>query len=866
MNVRIILPILIISALLILLAGCVTTPSDESPGVTGTGTIIGTIASPCCSLSDEMVTETPCVPSEYWCCYCEAKWFEQDGIEVVLTYGENEVATTTTNADGEYTFTDVPPGSNYVVTAYCPDYKDNRPLVKDVALEVESTFDTKITDLASTSLGLVVDFLVYYTEWGPEDISLDAVIADQPTYPNFSKFRTLIYEVRRVLENCELNLLTDDDVQYATCRAAEEISGLDIGCGAGFTETGGGDTYYKLNLLSDPIGGAATLEGAGTYLAGTTHAVSTTPNPCYKFINWTGDAGEVDTTSFSVTMSSNMTLTAHFKCPVVSPDLVIDITGPIAGDVIDSSKGRSDSDLSICSGDCARINSVTVNSECQDAFPKVFTPPYNPKVLDFDFDKDNISFSYSNGDGEVCYIGTGNLPYLATIVVTYTDPCGYKVATGTVTVEFKDCSCVAPTADAGSDQSEEVCPGKKASIDFVGNGTGTGISYAWDFDVSDGITEDSTEQNPENVAFGVGTYTVTLTVTGDCGSDTDEMIVTITESAVVTADAGSDQSEEVCPGKKASIDFVGNGTGTGISYSWDFDNGGTTEDSTDQDPQNVDFGEGTYTVTLTVTGDCGRDTDEMIVTITESPLPTADAGPDQCIQLGCESEVLVSFVGSGSSGECLVYDWNFDDGTTHGTGETPSHTYPAGTYNVSLTITDSCNRSDTDSMVLTIHGPCGNLPDKLTISYSSMTVSDYYLKVKFSDGSGDIQSDTLYYGWCAHSGLNGIPRPLDEMFAYCTLELDTYWNKINWIVNNRSTYTKMEVQNAIWHYIHGMSVSGDAQTLVGAADLHSDFCPGIGDKYIVLLTHDEIDTYGIYKCDHYQNILIEVIRINHCPE
>jgi len=233
LSTKIILPIILISALLILLAGCFGVPTDESPGYTP-GTISGIIASPCCSTSVEPVDETSGSP-EYWCYYCQETWDLQDGIEVVLTYGEDEVATTTTNSKGEYTFTDVSPGKNYVITAYCPDYDDNRPLVKDVALEVASTFDTKTTDLVSTSLGLVVDFLVLYTEWGPEDISLDEVLADRPGFPNFPKFKALVYEVRRVVENCELNLLTDDDVQDALCLAAEEISGLDIGCAPGFT-------------------------------------------------------------------------------------------------------------------------------------------------------------------------------------------------------------------------------------------------------------------------------------------------------------------------------------------------------------------------------------------------------------------------------------------------------------------------------------------------------------------------------------------------------------------------------------------------------------------------------------------------------
>ena len=136
LSTKIILPIILISALSILLVGCsgVTTPSDESPGFTP-GTISGIIASPCCSLSTDPANGEATSP-EYWCYLCQNNWNLQDGIEVVLTYGEDEIATTTTNEFGEYTFTDVDPGKNYVVTAYCPDFTDNRPLVKDVALEL----------------------------------------------------------------------------------------------------------------------------------------------------------------------------------------------------------------------------------------------------------------------------------------------------------------------------------------------------------------------------------------------------------------------------------------------------------------------------------------------------------------------------------------------------------------------------------------------------------------------------------------------------------------------------------------------------------------------------------------------------------
>ncbi len=53
--------------------------------------------------------------------------------------------------------------------------------------------------------------------------------------------------------------------------------------------------------------------------------------------------------------------------------------------------------------------------------------------------------------------------------------------------------------------------------------------------------------------------------------------------------------------------------------------------------------------------------------------------------------LLVSFNGSASTAPAGVasYDWDFGDGSAHGSGVTAQHTYPAGTWTASLTITDS---------------------------------------------------------------------------------------------------------------------------------------------------------------------------------
>jgi len=72
----------------------------------------------------------------------------------------------------------------------------------------------------------------------------------------------------------------------------------------------------------------------------------------------------------------------------------------------------------------------------------------------------------------------------------------------------------------------------------------------------------------------------------------------------------------------------------------------------------------------------------------------------------------VSFDGSGSSdpdGTIVAYDWDFGDGNT-GAGVKPSHRYvAAGTYTVSLTVTDNDGASDTATSTATID-PVANEP------------------------------------------------------------------------------------------------------------------------------------------------------------
>ncbi|UCG70112.1 MAG: right-handed parallel beta-helix repeat-containing protein [Thermoplasmata archaeon] len=82
--------------------------------------------------------------------------------------------------------------------------------------------------------------------------------------------------------------------------------------------------------------------------------------------------------------------------------------------------------------------------------------------------------------------------------------------------------------------------------------------------------------------------------------------------------------------------------------------------------------------------------------------PVAEAGPDQVVYEGH----IVQFDGSGSNdpdGTIVTYDWDFGDGSPHGSGVNPTHTYNStGNYTVTLTVVDNQNSSDTDSCLITV--------------------------------------------------------------------------------------------------------------------------------------------------------------------
>jgi len=545
LSTKIILPIILISALLILLNGCWGVPPDESPGYTpGTGTITGIIAAPCCQTSDEPVSGNSGSP-EYWCYYCEKDWHLQGDIEVILTSGQVEIATTTTDKDGKYTFTDVPPDKNYVITAYCPGKEI--PLVKDVVPELAKggSFNAGITDLVSTSLGLVVDYVVYFAAWDPEDISLDKVIAAKPDFPGFPKFRKLIREVRRVLESCE-DVNTDVDVLEALCLAAEEISKSDMGCAPGYApepepevETTGGTptpgpgptpTTYTLTMAVSPIEGGTTSPAVGPHpgnTAGTSVPITATAIGDYEFVNWTGGVVNPNSASTTVTMDANKTVTAHFF-----------VEGEPVTFTIIASAGDN--------GSISPSGSVVVNQGAGQSF--TMNPTMGYHVADVLVDAVSV--------GAVASYNFTNVQTNHTISVTFAQ------TTFTIIASAGDNGSISPLGDVtvnyGDDQSFTIEPIANYHI------AGVLVDGSPVVAVSPYTFSNVTADHTIVVTFATDTYTITATA-GANG--------TINPSGVVEVNHGDDQSFTMTPYPEYRVaDVLVDGNSVGAVDIYDFAN------------------------------------------------------------------------------------------------------------------------------------------------------------------------------------------------------------------------------------------------------------------------------------------------------
>ncbi|MET0838371.1 MAG: PKD domain-containing protein, partial [Marmoricola sp.] len=122
--------------------------------------------------------------------------------------------------------------------------------------------------------------------------------------------------------------------------------------------------------------------------------------------------------------------------------------------------------------------------------------------------------------------------------------------------------------------------------------------------------------------------------------------------------------------------------------------------------------------------------------------PVANATMVGCTDLTCSFDGAMS---TDPEGSALTYDWDWGDGTAHGTTATPSHAFSSGgNKTVTLTVSDPQGATGVDTVTATPTNPPVNTAPTARITNAGCTGLSCSV-----DGStsSDPDSDTLTYDW-----------------------------------------------------------------------------------------------------------------------
>jgi len=271
------------------------------------------------------------------------------------------------------------------------------------------------------------------------------------------------------------------------------------------------------------------------------------------------------------------------------------------------------------------------------------------------------------------------------------------VATTSITFS-KSIFPIPPTAIFTYDTSGDCRP---VIAQFDDQSEGDPTSWEWDFD-NDG-TADSTLQSPPPYTFTqVGEYYPRLTVENDNGDDTMVATIPITVGDVPAPDFEADAIdpfEEACAGDPVQFNDLSENYPT--AWEWDFNyTGGTPDiDSTEENPITSYALEGTYTVSLLSSNDCGI---PDLPTIKSEYLTVIDTGPTAAFDapsIVCVGDP-VSFTNNSTGDPTLAWEWVFGDALGTSTEEIPEYTYWwPDTYTVTLTARNACGEDSTTAEI-----------------------------------------------------------------------------------------------------------------------------------------------------------------------
>lgn len=329
-----------------------------------------------------------------------------------------------------------------------------------------------------------------------------------------------------------------------------------------------------------------------------------------------------------------------------------------------------------------------------------------------------------------------------------------------MTITFTD----APTADAGPDQT--VCANNPdvqlaGSVTVASGGIWSGGNGTYNPNASDL----NAIYTPSAGEIAAGTVTLTLTTVGNGNGnpESDDISITITPAPIV--DAGSPIS--ICANQPvAQLAGVINNAAGGVwsGGSGTFNPSNTNLNAT-YTPTLGEIASGTVTLTLTSTGNglCNAESDQVVITIANSPV--VDAGADQTV---CANNPDVILNGSVSNAGGGVW--------SGGTGVfSPSINALNATYTPS--VSEINNGSVTLTLTSTNNGSCQPESDQMTIFFSQSPVVDANADQTVCENDPTVQLDgsvTIATGgiWSGGNGaFNPGPNTLNAIYTPSPAEI-----------------------------------------------------------------------------------------------
>lgn len=306
-----------------------------------------------------------------------------------------------------------------------------------------------------------------------------------------------------------------------------------------------------------------------------------------------------------------------------------------------------------------------------------------------------------NANTFVWDFGDGSAPYTTTTMTppthVYTDEGSYEIRLTASNSCNTAQATISPIIIVDKPQVDFLITGNTgcapASLGFVNNTTGASPANAFDWDMDNGNTYNTTVTPPVQNYDEAGNYTISLTASNSCGDST--LTQTIALDTIPLADFELDP-EEGCSPLTVNVNNTSIGnitqyrwTRTGYGYSYGPTYGPFTYT---YPPGNAPV---TQTITLRALNGCGSTTITQPIVI-HRPTIAQFTSSSTTVCLGNDFTFT-----NQSLGENLTYEWDFGDGSSSTSAGPHTINYASpGTYTVQLIAKGYCGNDTTQRTVI----------------------------------------------------------------------------------------------------------------------------------------------------------------------